>query len=316
MIVKFAKGSLVVLALGLSGCGKSNPSSEKEKATPTPTPLKQTAQKSTAVKPKVQQPREENPSTQSLRTRRENLLAEIMAITGSSGGELTTEQWQKVKKHYWRSGFNQPIANKSTQPSVEGLIESNSPKESLIEQLATGKFTSINNQDEQQALIALHLLAMMSASAGGRTLPAAFADRANQSVPTQGDLYLFDVFNDAFVEVDNRRQLVPSELKTWGDLAGSPNPVYRLLALQNFWHVTPDSSQWIDFYKLYVKENDPAIIDKLIGLTTQTSKPNASAILLDLKTNPNVSTNPQLTERIDHSIEFLKSLPPADSKQP
>ncbi|HEY5745773.1 MAG TPA: hypothetical protein VIU12_06840 [Chryseolinea sp.] len=312
MIFKFARIGLLLVALVASGCGKRNTPVEehKESATPsaTSTPTPKATPTLTPSTPKHQNLREEDASARTLRERREDILSEIKSLTGSARGDLTPQEWQKVKEKYWRPRFNNPLIYGS-QSSVNDLMKNNSSKEPLIEQLATGNFTSVGDRDEQKSLAAFHLLGMLTAAAGGRTLPNALVGRLNQP-PTKGDLYFYEIFSDAFVEVGERERLAPSEVEAWKNVATATNPIYRLLALKTFPQVAADSSQKIELYKSYLGETDPAILGAVIDLSVQTTDPAASEFLAGLKSNPNVTGNPEMRQKIERSIEWLKTLPP------
>ncbi len=306
------KAAIAFLVLSVVGCEKKEPPPNEmaEKPETAQTPSKNRTHVPSSPDAEAQKTAETAPPVQSFQARRENIAAEIVAIVGRNAGELTVDQWRQIKARYWCLGFDQALYYGSSSASVKDLIESNSPKElSLIEQLATGNFVSVSDQNEQQALIAFHLLAMTTAGGGGRTLPAAINDRINQVTPTSGDFYLFEIFNDAFVEVNGRRELDSLELAAWQTVASSLNPIYRLLALRNFCNVSIEQSQWLDFYSLYVDEKDPMIVSEVVELAVQSARPDASKILTGLKTNANVSNDPDLRSRIDRSIEWLETLP-------
>ncbi len=177
-------------------------------------------------------------------------------------------------------------------------------KKPLIVQIATGRFVDIADATEQESLLALHALAMVTASSGGISMPTVFEDRLANADITRGDVVLFEVFNDAFVDVPRREVVSEPELNQWQGLARSPNGLLRLLALRNFRRVAPSPDQWLNFYRNYVAETDQSILEEVVDLAFQTAR-----LLSDVRTRATATMSPDLASKLERSIAWLEKLP-------
>lgn len=181
-------------------------------------------------------------------------------------------------------------------------------KKPLIVQIATGRFVDIADATEQESLLALHALAMVTASSGGISMPTVFEDRLTNADITRGDIVLFEVFNDAFVDVPRIETVSEAELNKWQGLARSPNGLLRLLALRNFRRVAPSPDQWLNFYRNYVAETDQSILEEVVDLAFQTARPEASRLLSDVRARATATMSPDLASKLERSIAWLEKL--------
>ena len=242
---------------------------------------------------------------------RQQILDEIDKLIGSPANGLRREHWRIIKKRYWPAAFDEIIQDSQRSvdtSSVKNLLVGAPGKQPIVAQILTGNFTGVADENEQKSLVALHLLAMSIAGSGGASLPAAFMDRQNSTEITRGDLILFEVFNDAFVDVQ-RAQLSEADLAYWKQLANSSNGLYRLLALRTFRRVAPDPVEWIDFYRSYVNEADPGILEEVADLAFQTARPEAATLINDIRVKVGDTTNSVFLSKLDRSIEWLRKLP-------
>ena len=252
-----------------------------------------------------------HPDTVTPIQRRRQIADEIKGLIGNSSDGLNQSQWRALKKRYWVPAFNEtvPFGTPGAPLRVKDLLDALDEKQSPVSQLLTGSFTSINDPAEQDALIALHLVAMVIAGNGGASMPVAFIDSADKAEIAKGDLVLFEIFSDAFTESKNRKILTQQELKSWELLAGSPNAVYRLLALDNYCHSTPGPQEWLSFYRLYLNEKNLDILERVTALAVMTARPEAAGLLADMKAQTTAATPQDLVRKMDESIKWLQTLP-------
>lgn len=246
--------------------------------------------------------------TKSIALTRKRVWDDVVKL---SGGNLSPDKWRAFKQRYWTPSFDQVVL-KSEQAKTASFMSILTPppnKKPLVVQLATGRFDDVTDPAEQESLLALHSLAMMTASAGGVALPTFFADRAKSADITQGDVVLFQVLGDAFVGVSRRESVSDAELAPWHSLARSPNGPIRLLALLNFSHVAPKAEQWLNFYRLYTAESDGRILDQVIDLTFQTARPEAAQVLADIRARTAPGLNADQSSKLERSIAWLQKLP-------
>ena len=309
------KRYLVYWALLLVGCGKNDerqptPESHQSNATQSPAPSN------------VKQPRKsrltKTPITEELLpSLRRTFHEEIEGIIGRQIADLTSEEWRAIKQHYWTATLDQPIPQpkrRASRLAISDILAIAAKKDPLIIQFATGKFTDISDPAEQEFLVATHLLAMATAAQGGSSLPKAIADRINDPMITRGDLFMFEVLSDAFVEVTGRKQLSKSSKDQWQRLATCPNRLYRLLALRTFRRVEPEPKTWLAFYRGYLKDNDQEIVEEVISLVFQTALPEAAEVLTEFRAGCTEASPAAIVDSLDRSIEWMKRQPPATNQ--
>lgn len=307
-------------ALLLIGCDKNDERSSKPDASRSNSSRSEPAQSihspSNLRSPKRIRDATTSITVESLPSIRLKFIKEIEGLIGRHVADLTSEEWGAIKQHYWTPTLNQVIPQTKggvSQLAIGDMLATESGKEPLIVQVATGKFTNIPDPAEQEFLVATHLLAMSTAGQGGASLPEAIADRVDDPHVTRGDLFMFEVFSDAFVEVSNRKQLSQASRGKWQQLAACPNRLYRLLALRTFSHVQPEPKDWLAFYRNYINETDPEIFKEATSLVSQTSFLEARDVLLEFRNRCNKSIEPTFIDDLDLSIEWLKRQPSLDT---
>jgi hypothetical protein len=67
--------------------------------------------------------------------------------------------------------------------------------------------------------------------------------------------------------------------------------------------------QWLNFYRNYIDETDPSILEEVIDLTFQTARPEAARLLSDVRTRATETLSADLASKLDRSIAWLKKLP-------
>lgn len=305
---------LLPVCLILAGCGKKD--GQKQSPTTAAAPEEQTAKAVPPARHAESATPSDSPASKadeaSLRKERQRIVDEIFQLTGKKTGGLNAEQWRIFKQRYWTASLDLPApktAQGGTAPFVGDLLAIPHGKEPLIGEILTGKFSSVTNKAEQKFLIVFHMLAMVTAGSGGTSLPAALVDRVHSAGVTRGDLFLFEVFNDAFVDVTQRGQLSPAEIEQWKQLARSPDGLYRLLALRTFGGVALQPEQRLDFYSLYVDEKDPGIMEEVVDSTFETGKPEAAVLLSHIRDRAKEAKASELVIKLDRSIEWLQKLP-------
>lgn len=247
-------------------------------------------------------------SPSNLNKARDQVLNEYSQLAGSVSAPLSPQGWRTLWEQYWTSTLDLSVKSKDGRlGAVTDLLTVPEGQTPLVAQLATGDFTDDIDLEEQRFLIAAHMLAMAVASNGGVSLPAAVSVRSEDTDIRRSDLFLFQVFDDAFVDVPQRSGMSPDEVGQWEGLARSPNPLYRLLALRTFRRVAPEPEQWLSFYGSYVREKDLAIAEEAIDLAFQTARPEATRLLEDIREGLGESAPPELLDKIDRSIAWLRN---------
>ena len=89
----------------------------------------------------------------------------------------------------------------------------------------------------------------------------------------------------------------------------SPNSLHRLLALRTFSNIAPKPEQWLEFYRLYLAEQDQGIIEEVADMAFQTAKPEAAALLAEIRAKAGQATPAEFVAKLDRSIDFLQKLP-------
>lgn len=297
-------------ALVLVGCGKEDSpqpptTNDTAKAKAPQTVFSKKLPESSPAPLPTPPPAERQPMQQT----RQRILGEIVQLIGKPSAGLTGEHWKAIKARYWKPEFDRVVQPAAKPTKVQDLLAVPKGKESLIAQILTGRFSDISDKAEQDAMLALHTLALVTATSGGTSLPAALEDRKGDANITRGDLILFEVLDDAFVDVPRREQVSKAELDQWTQLATSHNSLHRLLALRTYRRVAPNPEQWLDFYRAYVNEQDQGILEEVTDMAFQTAKPEAAAVLAEIRARPSAAANPDFAAKLDRSIDFLQKLP-------
>lgn len=240
---------------------------------------------------------------------KKKVASDVLSLVGVEGmKQLNEEQWRLIKERYWCSAFDRPISKSqgSEMPLVTGLLKSSaSSTEPFVTQLLTGNFKTVTDPLEKEALIALHYSAMAAAMGGGHALPAAMNELSSKDTVTLGDAYLFEIFSDAFVDINNKRPVTHTEFSNWATLSSSQNPLTRLLALRTFRNVSLDIGQQLQFYDFYTKESEPQILAQLVTQLFQLADPGSQVLLGKLKANQKVSESPHLAEQVQKAESRL-----------
>ena len=308
-------------ALLIASCDRSKQPDPEAETPSAPTPPKQqsaTAPEETpALAKPVDEPNTPPPSQLPTDPRREAATELVELIGKTPNGRITTAQWKRAIAHYWCPSFDSPIVlahQLDTAPearSIKEVLETLSTKKPFALQLTSGEFPDVPDSDEQKTLLALHTLAMTSAMSGGHSLPGALHDRSQNSEPTRGDYFLFEIFSDAYVDIQRKYPIAPVELTDWKRLGESPNPLYRLLALRTFRKVSLDTNQWMDFYASYQTESHPEVLTELIDQLVQTSQPAAVTLLATIETSLTPTASEDIQSHLSKSknalAAFLKS---------
>jgi hypothetical protein len=300
----------VAAALLLASCGKEYnghvTDADAEAAPPKAPPNVPQQAPSTTQRVPVQSSAPNN-SSRTAPQARQRVMAEIVSMIGKPADGLTRDHWRQIRERYWLPSFSRVIRATGDTASIQELLRSPKDKQPLIVQLLSGAFET-QDAAERDSLLALHNLAIVTAAAGGTSLPAALAERQSDPNITEGDMILFEVFTDAFEDVPRAEQLGQSTFQEWQHMAVSPNAVVRLLALQTFRRIAPEPEQWLEFYRSYKNESDEGILIELTDRAVETAKPEAAAILEEIRSRPGQALTDDLADKLDRSIDFLEKM--------
>ena len=261
-----------------------------------------------AESPESVQEIEPDASQASQHQARWRVMEDIVKTIGKPDDGLTRKDWRQIKERYWVPNFDRTVRGPDDPTTVRELLATPEGETPLIVQLLSGSFET-QDPAEQEALLALHTMASFSASSGGSSLPAALADRRHDPNITRGDVIMFEVFSDAFLEMSRNSQISPEVLQEWEELASSPNALVRLLALRTFSKVAPEAQQWLEFYHLYQNESDPLILEEATSLALLTGLPTAAEFLTEVRERFGEKLSPEFSDKLGRSIDFLRSQP-------
>lgn len=305
------KPSAVLLAIAtllLAGCGKKEDARQDADANDGAKSVEDGATHTPPSQSAMPQEPKSGASQTSPQQVRQRIMADIVETIGKPDGGLTRDHWRKIKERYWLPSFDHTVRGLDDAKSVSELLATPEGKTPLVVQLLSGSFET-QDPAEEEALLAFHNMALVTAATGGASLSSALADRRNDPNITQGDVIMFEVFNDAFVDMPRRSQVSQETLQEWQELASSPNALVRLLALRTFSNVAPNPEQWLEFYRSYQAESDPLILEEATSLAFLTGLPSAADFLSEVRDRVGQETSSAFSEKLDRSIEFLRSRP-------
>lgn len=289
---------LSILALIVSGCG------DREAGEPrSDPPIVEPGSSSELDEMKL--------DTSALReaTTREEVLGELATMVNDSEQGVTENHWRSVKDAFWSPELDAVVSDEQDTgeaPRISEMLQDARGETPLIAQILRDDFSGSISDSEKSFLLAYHSLAMISAQTGGQSLPDAVGDRVGSEDVTRADVFVLEIFDDAFTDVKKRPTISDSKLREWGRLAESPNDVFRLLALRNFRRVTQRPEEWVDFYSRYTNEENPEILEQVIDLVFQTSEPEAAKVLSDIRQQSPAGLTDELAEKIDRSIKWFE----------
>ena len=235
-------------------------------------------------------------------------MSDIVAMIGKPEGGLTRDDWTKIKERYWLPDFDRAVSGPEDATTVRELLATPEGETPLVVQLLSGSFKT-QDPAEEDALLAFHNLALVTAAMGGSSLPSAIGDRRNDPNITRGDVIMFEVFNDAFQDVPRSETLPQTTLREWEQLAESSNDLVRLLALRTFSKVSPKPEQWLDFYRSYVDDPSDEIMAEAADKIFETAMPESAELLIEMRSRTDPPLSADFAGKLDRSISFLTKLP-------
>jgi len=219
--------------------------------------------------------------------------------------ERSKAKWISLRGSNWPESFDSKIDFPRKKNS------SGKGKKSLMNQIFSKNFDGDFQTVEKEQLVKLHQFAKELAVENSQALPYILLDGAQNPSVTQGDVYIYKIFTDAYYGDQKKNVLSTKEEQAWVELANSPNPVYRRLALHSYRRAVLAPEKWLNFYEEYVDDNEPLITEELISFIVETANPEGVGILNQIKKNQSklLKENISLEEKIDVSISWLKTLP-------
>jgi hypothetical protein len=246
--------------------------------------------------------------------KRLRMYHEMMDLVGDSARSLTKEEWRLMKTRYWTASLNSPlegVPSDTLGSSVVDLLKPYLSQQWAVAQALEGRFTDITNEKEQEFLMMFNLLGTMTVGKGAASIPNALIERIGDPKITRGDLFLYEILRDAFVESPAEKHATPTEVETWKALAKSTNALCRLLALQLFSRVTAQPDQWLEFYRGYISEADHGIRQEAANLIFQARVPGKSAALLsEIRTRREEGMDTEELQNLNAKIDFLEKRVP------
>src|SRR5687767_15438788 len=94
--------------------------------------------------------------------------------------------------------------------------------------------------------------------------------------------------------IDKPQKLMPDQMEAWLQIPRSANAIYRNLAIFAFEAVCPIEGQRAAFYERCITETDRSTLALLIRRLECTGKNNASQLLSELLSNPQVAGDQNL----------------------
>ena len=211
--------------------------------------------------------------------------------------------WAKLRASYWPSSWETTLMTDRSK-SVRELIKDHN-YESLLRKVAKRDLADLAN-DEAECLSIWFTASLASAYAPADSLPNAFAVRGETPEPTKGDLILYVLFRDAYLNKEGRSHLDWKQKEQWKKMSESPNPVVRLLAAETYLHVEEDLSDWIGFYSTFKGDSDPYVVEKALSALYTSGKGDAIGVLGEFDKSEVVRENPQLRQKVASMILSLQ----------
>lgn len=279
------------MAGSLFSCGKKTDESRSES-------LREIGQEQTA------HPTRASASKSPSSDRNVRTVQDLKQLLKAENGKLSAQQWKVLKTHYWGSEWDERAPAPEGAHSVGDAVKTPAGELPLIVRILKRDWGNISVAD-QDALLAWHFAAMGNAGKGGASLPLAVEDRCSDQNITNGDLVMYAIFLDSFADTSTRVRLSDAENQQWQKMATAPNGVYRLLAAQTYLHVEQDPESWVQFYRNFRNEQDPAILELAIGMLNTSARSSAVPVLEEFKQNVITQSDPRLAQKLDASIAFL-----------
>lgn len=230
--------------------------------------------------------------------------AKRSAIAKAKKLEQLKSKWASLRVDNWPQSFDEKIDYPFKKADQGAEI-------SVVAQIFSKEFDSIFQQEEIDSLIALNDFARNLVFERQQSLPNILLEYAQNPFVIKGDIYICEIFNSAYYGDREKETLGATDNKAWADLAKSPNPLYRRLALNNYRRVVLDPDEWLIFYENFVDDSDPEIIAALVSRVSELGNPKGAELLNRLQEHQVdlLKKNVSLKKKIDESASWLKTLP-------
>ena len=229
-------------------------------------------------------------------------ISDIQKLLGK--GVIHTESdWAKLRASYWPSSWETAFPTDSSK-SVRELIKEHN-YESLLRKVAKRDLADLAD-DEAECLSIWFTASLLSVYSPADSLPNAFSVRGEALDSLKGDLVLYVIFRDAYLNKEGRSHLDSKQKEQWKKMSNSPNPIVRLLAAETYLHVEEDLSSWIEFYSTFNGDTDPYIVEKALSALYTSGKTDAIGAIEEFNKSEVVRNTPQLRQRIASMILSLQ----------
>jgi len=195
---------------------------------------------------------------------------------------------------------------RKNEAEIERILRYASERPHVIQQILSEDYIDFPTNDAQQRIRELHRNAVFLALKSPASLPTYVKGYVNRESPVIGDLVLFEVFNDAFVEARRKGSVSDFEMSEWRALAEGNNPIYRLLGARQFRKVTDDRGDLIEYYKSYVGEKENLLRTEIVDLVFQAQSVQSAGLLREMQASWN-PVDDDLVKHIEAAIEWLES---------
>jgi hypothetical protein len=173
--------------------------------------------------------------------------------------------------------------NALTQPEFDEPVTDPTALQEIVSGSAAPLHAELRNPDASWAgtefrravtrRLALCVALLSSSELGAATLPDLFRDRVQQPAVTEGDLLSLRIVEQASQLIEKRSAMPEDRMPGWLEMAASPNPVYRIIAMKGFALTAATPDQANRFFSSYLTEVDPAVARVLIEqLTAQETR--------------------------------------------
>jgi hypothetical protein len=239
-----------------------------------------------------------------------------------------TAIFRKLWLRSWPDTFNASIASSQSEEISTGKIlprelsDFRKTSKEFVVQIQKGISKTFSNKEELEAAYLMLTLSVGDAQTGSRNLLISLSDRKNNLPPTRGDIILCNIVTQALQDMKQGGVSAISfdDLKS---LAGSKNPVYRLIAIQASYKAITDQTRFtspensmvdvetapvkMDFYKNFLKESDPQILKEAVLAMGAIPSSDAMTTLINFREEQQKAGKLELVNVAEDAIRTCES---------
>jgi hypothetical protein len=254
--------TLLIITIVCTGCSKSP---DESTAADTPAP-KEKAAATTPHQASIAAPAAPTPGIANapLDPMKKRVAARFEKWFGAMQQEaMPIAKARTAWRESWLGSYDAPLAS-SSNPRVQQGAENppevatiKPPAKPYVLQIAEGKFDLAANEQEQESMTCLHMLLAGVMLQGGYQLPELLNDRFDELPPNRGDLFTFQLVQDAAqLRERSGSPITPDQAAAWERMSQAKNPIYRQLALKVYPRLAATNEAVLKFLQACGGETD------------------------------------------------------------